>query len=73
MKRFTGVPFNVSVFRMDTGLQLYSVQIRTNEDRILKFNLGEKSELSSDPKMPIVQKMMDCSYVVVECAKDPDG
>ena len=73
MKSFKGVPFNVSVFRMETGQELYSIQIRTTEDRILKFNLGEKSELTSDPKIPILQKMMDCSFVVVECPKDPEG
>ena len=43
MKQFRGIPFNVSVFRMETGQELFSVQLRTNDDKIMKFNLGEKS------------------------------
>ena len=73
MKQFRGIPFNVSVFRMETGQELFSVQWRTNDDKIMKFNLGEKSELCENESTPIVQKIMQSSSIVVECPKEPEG
>ena len=71
--KYRGTPFNLSVYRTDQGTELYSVQIRTLKNRVYKFNIGERSELSSDPSCPIMDKIMNATFIEVDAAKKPDG
>ena len=71
--KFRGKVFNISMFRTEQGADLFSVQIRTPEDKVLKFNLGGREEMCADPKVEIVSKMMNSVYVEIETNKKPEG
>ena len=71
--KYKGKVFNISVYRTEQGCDIYSVQIRTSEDKVLKFNLGERSELCADPKVEIVAKLMNSVFVEIETNKKPEG
>lgn len=71
IKMFTyeGVLFNVSVFRTETGSELYSCQIRSSSGETHKFNLGTRDDITDDPHLPIVMKLMAATNIEVETAK----
>ena len=71
--KFKGKVFNISMFRTEQGADIFSVQIRTSDDKVWKFNLGGREELCSDPKVEIVSKLMNSVFVEIETNKKPEG
>ena len=69
MFKYEGVLFNVSVFRTETGSELYSCQIRGSSGETHKFNLGTRDDITDDPHLPIVMKLMAATNIEVETAK----
>lgn len=69
MFSYEGVLFNVSVFRTETGSELYSCQIRSSSGETHKFNLGTRDDITDDPHLPIVMKLMAATNIEVETAK----
>ena len=70
IKTITGVPFAVSIFRMPTGTELVSLQLR-EDDKIWRFNIGERCSLLED--IGSIERILKCKNVKIETEKQWSG
>ena len=70
IKTILGTPFAVSIFRMPTGTELVSMQVREGE-KIWRFNIGERNGLIEE--IGSIERILSCKNVKIETEKDWSG
>jgi len=65
MKLIKGICFNVSIFRTDEGTELLSLQLRTEEGSVWKFNLGKAFDKKNVTDYGDIANVMSAKYITI--------